>query len=107
MDADLPEAAAPAGRSRTLRYFSTELASYALALVHLLEYARANPGQQFVFGPMDLSAARAGGLVLSGHDLAGAAAVLSRVEGLELYEPGAEPVPARLSGRAGLGIPRG
>lgn len=106
MDADLPGMAAPAGRSRTLRYFSTEPASYALALVRLLEYARSHRAEQFVFGPMDLSAARAGGLVLSGLDLDGPAAVLKTVEGLQLYEPGTEPVPTRLSGRAGLGIPR-
>lgn len=106
MDADLPGPAVPAGRSRTLRYFSTEPASYALALVQLLEYARSHRAEQFVFGPLDLSAARAGGLVLSGHDLDGPAAVLRAVEGLQLYEPGAEPASARLSGRAGLGIPR-
>ncbi len=101
MDADLP------GSPATLRYFTSEPAAYALALVLLWEYTRGHPREEFVFGPHNLPALKAGGLVLSGLDLTGPAMVLSRVEGLAQHEPGAEEaVAARLSGRAGLGIPR-
>jgi hypothetical protein len=100
VDADLPEA--PAGPN-TLRYFTDETAAYALALVLLMEYARSHPREEFVFGPFELAKLKAGGLVLSGPDLAGPAAVLSRVEGLAQHEPGAEQaVAARLSGRGRL-----
>jgi hypothetical protein len=101
VDADLPEA--PAG-SNTLRYFSEELAAYALAVVLLWEYSRSHPREEFVFGPHNLAAARAGGLVLSGPDLTGPARVLAEVEGLALHEPGTEEAAAaRLSGRGRLG----
>lgn len=95
MDADLP--GNPAGPD-TLRYFTTEPAAYALALLLLMEYARMHPHADFVFGPMNMPALAAGGLVLSGPALAGPAAVLARVEGLAQHEPGAEEaVVARLT----------
>jgi hypothetical protein len=108
LDDDLPRLLA-AGRTR--RYFaepgSSQASIYTLALVLLMEYAR-NHAQEFVFGPLDVSAARAGGLIISGADLTGPARVLEGVPGLAEYSPGAEEaVPARLAQRAGLGDPRG
>lgn len=100
MDDDLP---ATAGRTR--RYFAepgiSQGSVYVLALVLLMEYARGHD-EEFVFGPADPAALRAGGLVISGADLAGPSLVLAGVPGLAEYSPGVEEaVPARLAQRAG------
>lgn len=103
--------APPAVLGQTRRFFALPGADagavYALALVLLLEYARGHQREEFVFGPFDIAKARAGGLVLSGASLSGPAAVLQAVPGLAEYRPEDEPevAAARLSGRAGLGVP--
>lgn len=102
MDDDLPR---PDAAGRTRRYFArpgtSQASIYVLALVLLMEYARVHD-EQFVFGPVDVAAARAGGLIISGPDLDGPARVLARVPGLAEHQPGAEEaVPARLAQRAG------
>jgi hypothetical protein len=115
LDEDLPEwtLAPPAVLGQTRRFFAAPgldtTVVYTAALLRLLEYARGHPHAEFVFGPVDAAAARAGGLVLSGADLAGPAEMLADLPGLAEYEPEEEPeaAVARLSRRAGLGVPQG
>ena len=95
---------APIAAGRTRRYFAkpgpSQASVYVLALVLLMEYARVHD-EQFVFGPVDIAAARAGGLIISGADLDGPALVLAAVPGLAEHQPGEqEAVPARLARRA-------
>jgi hypothetical protein len=87
---------------QTRRYFADSSASYVLAIIELMEYARAHQGPEFGFGPLDTEELAAGGLVLSGPALDGPAAVLAVIPGLEEDE---QAVPARLARRAGLGVP--
>jgi len=82
---------------RTRRFFAAPdwdaRLIYAIALLALLEYVRTS-GEEFIYGPTDLAAAVAGGLVLSGPGLAGPAAVLSGIPGLVEHDPEEEPAGA-------------
>lgn len=73
-----------AGESRadeTLRFRGDMPMAYAQALVKLTRYAREHD-DEFDFGPLDLASMRRSGLVVSGPDLSGVAAVLSGIPGL-------------------------
>jgi hypothetical protein len=84
----------------TRRWFADTSASYALAAIALLEYARDHRGE-FVFGPLDAESMRNGGLEVSGPPglLDEVAKMLSGVPGLaEPAAPGGREEPlARLA----------
>lgn len=98
---------------QTRRYFADSTASYALAFIALLEYARRHRGKEheFEFGPPDLGSMVAEGLFISGQHLSELASVLAGVEGLAEAEPGAEeqqalarlPTHGRVGGTRGAG----
>jgi hypothetical protein len=66
----------------TRRFFADSPLSYALAAIALVDYARANPGADFAFGPLDSHAMAETGLTITGTDLDGPAGVLERIEGM-------------------------
>lgn len=65
---------------QTLRYRGDSLA-YSVALLFLLEHARAS-ADDFSYGPVDLDALDAQGLVVSGPRLDSVAKVLAGIPGL-------------------------
>lgn len=66
---------------QTVRYRSGIRLAYAVALLALMEHARQS-GEDFEYGPLDLSAAEDQGLVISGHDVSGAELALAGIPGL-------------------------
>lgn len=67
------------------RYRAAMRLAYSVALLLLMEHAWITH-DKFEFGPMDLDALEAQGLVISGPDLEGARVVLAGVPGLFLSE---------------------
>jgi hypothetical protein len=67
--------------TQTLRYRAVMPLSYSVALLHLLEYARASR-EDFEYGPMYLAALADHGLAVSGTRLDGVRKVLAEVPGL-------------------------
>lgn len=91
----------------TRHYCADQSASYVLAIILLMEYARGHKGEEFAWYPLDAVAMRDGGLFVSGPDLAGPAAVLAGVPGLVEDKAGQEDALARLAVRGRLGGARG
>lgn len=67
--------------SSTIRWFAASRLVYATALLALVNYAREH-GEEFTFGPLDLSALENSGLVIAGPDLAGVKSLLDGIHGL-------------------------
>jgi hypothetical protein len=78
----LPE---PAEAVETVRYRAVMQLAYAVALLHLLEYARESR-EVFEYGPMSLAALEDQGLTISGPRLDGARKVLAEIPGLYLSD---------------------
>jgi hypothetical protein len=70
---------------QTFRYRAVMQLAYAVALLHLLEYARESRAV-FEYGPMSLAALEDQGLTISGPRLAGAQKVLAEIPGLYLSD---------------------
>lgn len=72
---------APAEAAQTIRYRAVMDLAYAVALLYLLEYARASR-EDFEYGPMDLAALKDQGLTISGPRLIEVQKVLADIPGL-------------------------
>ncbi len=69
----------------TARYFAESRHAYSRVLLELVTYARGHP-DDFIFGPLDLSALESQGLAISGPDLAGVRKLLDGLPGLTEHQ---------------------
>lgn len=68
-----------------LHYRADSPDAYALALLRLIEHARAST-DDFTFGPLSLAACERDGLTVTGPDLSGPVGVLAAISGLAQLE---------------------